>query len=58
MRSSVGAIAIQLLAGIVPFALIYWLTDLSVWLSVVLALVVLAFAMMGWEAYLRSKESS
>lgn len=58
MRSSVGAIAVQLVAGIVPFVLIVWLTDLAIWLSVVLALVVVALMMMGWEAYLRSKKSS
>jgi hypothetical protein len=42
VRSSVGAIALQLAAGIVPLAIIYRLFDLSVWLSVVLALVVVA----------------
>ncbi len=58
MRSSVGAIALQLVAGVIPFVIILWLFDLSIWLSVVLALVVVAFMMMGWESYLRNKDSS
>ena len=58
MRSSVGAIALQLVAGVIPFVIILWLFDLSIWLSVVLALVVVAFMMMGWESYLRSRDSS
>lgn len=58
MRSCIGAIAVQLLTRIALIAIIYRLTDLSVWLSVVLTPVVSAFAMMGWEAYLRSKGSS
>ena len=58
MRSSVGAIVLQLAAGIVPFVLILWLFDFSVWLSVVLALFVVGFMMMGWESYLRTRKPS
>lgn len=55
MKSSIGAIVLQLLGGIIPFALFYWVFGISVWLSIVLAVLVVGVLMTAWETYLRKK---
>ena len=55
MKSSIGAIILQLLGGIIPFAIFYWVFDISIWLSIVLAVLVVGILMTVWETYLRKK---
>jgi len=55
MRSSIGAIILQLLGGIIPFAIFHWVFDISIWLSIVLAILVVGILMAIWETYLRNK---
>jgi hypothetical protein len=50
--------ALQTLLGVASFAIILWLFDFNVWLSMVLALVVVAFVMIGRARYLRKTDSS
>jgi hypothetical protein len=56
MKSSIGAIVLQLLAGIIPFAIFRWGFGISVWLSIVLAVLVVGIFMTAWESYLRKKD--
>jgi hypothetical protein len=58
MRSIVGVMALQIVVGVMSFAIILWLFDFNVWLSMVLALVVVAFVMIGRARYLRKTDSS
>jgi hypothetical protein len=58
MGSIVGVMALQTLLGVASFAIILWLFDFNVWLSMVLALVVVAFVMIGRARYLRKTDSS
>ena len=55
MKSSIGAIILQLLGGIIPFVIFHWVFDISIWLSIVLAILVIGILMAIWEAYLRKK---
>jgi hypothetical protein len=55
MKSSIGAIILQLLGGIIPFAIFYWGFGLAIWLSIVLAVLVVGILMTAWETYLRKK---
>jgi len=55
MRSSIGAIILQLLGGIIPFAIFYWGFGIAIWLSIVLAVLVVGIFMTAWEGYLRKK---
>jgi len=55
MKSSIGAIILQLLGGIIPFAIFHWVFDISIWLSIVLAILVVGIFMTAWETYLRKK---
>jgi membrane protein implicated in regulation of membrane protease activity len=55
MRSSIGAIILQLLGGIIPFVIFRWVLDISVWLSIVFAILVVGILMAIWERYLRNK---
>ena len=55
MRSSIGAIILQLLGGIIPFVIFRWVFDISIWLSIVLAILVVGILMAIWETYLRQK---
>jgi mannose/fructose/N-acetylgalactosamine-specific phosphotransferase system component IIC len=57
MKSSIGAIILQLLGGIVPFAIFYWGFGIAIWLSIVLAVLVVGIFMAAWEGYLRKKDS-
>jgi len=52
-RSSIGAIILQLLGGIIPFVIFRWVFDISIWLSIVLAILVVGILMAIWETYLR-----
>ena len=45
MRSSIGAIILQLLGGIIPFAIFYWGFGIAIWLSIVLAVLVVGIFM-------------
>lgn len=56
MRSSIGAIILQLLGGIIPFAIFRWGFGISVWVSIVLAVLVVGILMTAWESYLRKKD--
>ena len=48
MRSSIGAIILQLLGGIIPFAIFYWGFGIAIWLAIVLGLLgLLALAAAG-----------
>jgi hypothetical protein len=55
MKSSIGAIILQLLGGIIPFAIFYWGFGIAIWLSIVLAVLVVGIFMTAWEGYLRKK---
>ncbi|MGB5564984.1 MAG: hypothetical protein WBN93_01490 [Acidimicrobiia bacterium] len=55
MKSSIGAIILQLVSGIIPFAVFYWGFGIAVWLSIVLAVLVVGIFMTAWEGYLRKK---
>jgi mannose/fructose/N-acetylgalactosamine-specific phosphotransferase system component IIC len=55
MKSSIGAIILQLLGGIIPFAIFYWGFGLAIWLSIVLAVLVVGILMAIWETYLRKQ---
>jgi len=55
MKSPIGAIILQLLGGIIPFAIFRWVFDISIWLSIVLAILVVGILMTIWETYLRKK---
>ncbi len=56
MKISLRAIIVQLLAGIIPFAIFFWGFGLAIWLSIVLAVGVIGVFMMGREACLRKKD--
>ena len=58
MKSSIGTIILQLVAGIIPFAIFFWGFGLAIWLSIVLAVLVVGVFMTAWEAYLRKKHSA
>ncbi|MGB5168008.1 MAG: hypothetical protein WBP49_06325 [Acidimicrobiia bacterium] len=55
MKSSIGAIILQLVSGIIPFAVFHWGFGIAIWLSIVLAVLVVGIFMTVWEGYLRKK---
>jgi len=56
MKSSIGAIILQLLGGIIPFAIFHWGFGIAIWLSIVLAVLVVGIFMTAWEGYIRKKD--
>lgn len=56
MKSSIGANTLQLLGGIIPFAIFHWGFGIAIWLSIALAVLVVGIFMMAWQGYLRTKD--
>ena len=46
MKSSIGAIILQLLGGIIPFAIFHWGFGIAIWLSIALAVLVVGIFML------------